>query len=150
MFLQQLPDPVRWVLLFAVGALLGGFANLAIYELSWYRRRKISPWSKVDADQPKRSWLDRIPIAGWWFLKRESDQYGKGFWVRPLLIELAIACFLVWFYEWLFSGGLFGNQLAELEPGQRRHRCLDIVGLDLVLFLFRACTTADDKHVYRL
>lgn len=119
MFLQQLPDSVRWVLLFATGAILGGFSNLAIYELSWYRRRKISPWSKVDEDKPARMWLDRIPIIGWWYLRRESDQYGTGFWVRPLLIELATGCFLVWFYEWVFSGGMFDHQVADLEPAQK-------------------------------
>jgi prepilin signal peptidase PulO-like enzyme (type II secretory pathway) len=42
--------------------------------------------------------LDRVPILGWFGLRREFKSHGAGFWVRPLLIELALAVGLPWLY----------------------------------------------------
>ncbi len=33
--------------------------------------------------------LDRVPVLGWWGLRREAPWHGPGYWIRPLLIELA-------------------------------------------------------------
>jgi leader peptidase (prepilin peptidase) / N-methyltransferase len=119
MFLFLLPDPVRWLLLFAAGALAGSVANLLIYELSWFRRRNISPWSAAEGDQLARTWLDRIPVFGWFRLRRESKQHGRGFWIRPLLIEVAMGLFVAWFFHWQHEGGLFGSRLNEIGAAQR-------------------------------
>ncbi len=118
MFLQQLPEIVRWAVLFVVGAAAGGLINLAVYRLSFYRARNISPWSPPAADQPPRTWADRIPVMGWLFMRREADQHGRAFWIRPLLIELAAGVGLVWFYEWQTAGGLFGMQIDQLNADQ--------------------------------
>jgi prepilin signal peptidase PulO-like enzyme (type II secretory pathway) len=75
--------------LFCLGALVGGQINRGIYRLAWYPRA-IGPWSKPPEDAPKRRWFDRIPIYGWVGLSREAKIHGRGFWIRPLLIELAV------------------------------------------------------------
>ena len=76
-----------YVLIFALGAIVGGQLNRGIYRLAWYRR-SIGPWSMPDPDAPPRRLLDRVPILGWLSLRRESSIHGAAFWVRPLLIEL--------------------------------------------------------------
>ena len=78
------------ILLFFVGACLGAAVNLGIYRLA-YLRRRISPWSFVHGELPARGWLDRVPIIGWFGLKREDKFHGAGFWVRPMLLELIFA-----------------------------------------------------------
>ncbi|HZZ72211.1 MAG TPA: prepilin peptidase [Pirellulales bacterium] len=93
-----IPLPVRFALLAAVGALAGSVANWAIYALA-YGPRPISPWS-VAADLPPRGWRDRLPIAGWLFLRREAQRHGAGFWWRPLLLEVAMAGLFVFLYAW--------------------------------------------------
>ncbi len=108
MFLQQLPDVIRWLLLFAVGVSAGALINLAIYQLALFKKRNISPWSPA-AEGQSRSWFDRIPVAGWLLLRRERETHGRGFWIRPLLIELLTGIGLVWFYRWQTAGGLVGG-----------------------------------------
>ena len=49
---------------------------------------------------PARTMVDRIPIVGWWFLRREGDAHGRWFWIRPMLIELGCGLELAWFYGW--------------------------------------------------
>ena len=80
----------RSLLLFLGGCFLGGQINWGIYRLGWYRRRAISPWSAADPQAPPRRWTDRLPVIGWLGLRRESELHGSGFWIRPLLIELAM------------------------------------------------------------
>lgn len=55
----------------------------------------------------RRRWYDRIPLVGWLSLRRESPLHGRGFWIRPLLIELACGAALpalYWYY--VHSGAL--------------------------------------------
>lgn len=118
MFLQQLPDAARWPLLFVVGAILGALVNLAIYRLAIYKKRNISPWSLPPSEDRPRSWLDRIPILGWIFLRRESDVYGPRHWVRPLMIEVALGIGLAWFFDWYHGGGLYGGSEVSLTQEQ--------------------------------
>ncbi len=82
-----IPLPLRLALLFAAGAAAAGFINLGVYRLAW-RQRSISPWSDAIGGALARSWRDRMPICGWWLLARESPQHGRGFWIRPMLLEL--------------------------------------------------------------
>lgn len=101
-----IPLEIRLTILFVVGALVGGQINRAIYGLVYPAVRRISPWLAVPPAGPKRDWLDRVPILGWLRLRRETKVHGAGFWVRPLLIELACAIGFAWFYSWEIRGGL--------------------------------------------
>ncbi len=94
-----IPLPGRILLLFLAGACIGAAVNLGIYRLA-YLRRRISPWSITRGRLPPRSGLDRIPIVGWLSLQRESALHGRGFWIRPMLIELAFALAMPWLYWW--------------------------------------------------
>jgi leader peptidase (prepilin peptidase)/N-methyltransferase len=98
-FLLAIPVELRLALLFVGGALVGGQLNRGIYRLAWHRRL-IGPWSAPDPKAPPRQWWDRVPIVGWWGLRRESKVHGRGFWVRPMLIELATAIGFAWLYQW--------------------------------------------------
>lgn len=81
--------PLLMMGLFCFGALVGGQINRGIYRLAWHPRA-IGPWSRPDEKAPPRRWFDRIPILGWLALSREAAVHGRGYWIRPLLIELAV------------------------------------------------------------
>jgi prepilin signal peptidase PulO-like enzyme (type II secretory pathway) len=51
--------------------------------------------------------LDRIPVVGWLFLSREAPLHGRGFWLRPLLIELVTGVGLA---------GLYWYEVVHLGP----------------------------------
>lgn len=87
-----------------VGAGVSGQLNRAIYRWAW-NPRSISPWSTKPAEVTPRGWLDCVPIFGWWRLRRETSTHGRGFWVRPMLIELCWMIGLPIFFGWSMSGG---------------------------------------------
>jgi prepilin signal peptidase PulO-like enzyme (type II secretory pathway) len=86
--LLNLPIGIRLALAFFTGLLVGGQLNRGIYRLAWFPR-DWGPWSPPPADAPPRSRWDRLPVVGWWGLRRESAWHGRGYWIRPLLMELA-------------------------------------------------------------
>lgn len=88
-----------YLLIFVLGAALGGQLNRGIYGLAW-RRRAISPWSQPPPGAPPRRCTDLIPVLGWFGLRRESAWHGPAFWVRPLLIELAAGFGAAWLCWW--------------------------------------------------
>lgn len=98
-FILSIPIEVRLTLLFLLGTLLGGQLNRGIYRLAW-NRRAIGPWSLPLDGVPSRHWSDRLPIVGWWGLRREAAWHGRGYWVRPLLLELGTGIFFAVLY-WL-------------------------------------------------
>lgn len=118
MLLQSLPDALRWTLLFVIGTGLGALINLCIYRLAFYVNRNISPWSTAPSPERPRGFVDYLPVAGWLFLRREADVFGRGFWVRPLLIELGVGLGLVWFWEWNMQGGLYGGTATTIVADQ--------------------------------
>ena len=85
--------------LFLLGALLGTQINHAIYRWAWNSRR-ISPWSLADPQAPPRRLSDRIPILGWWGLRREVNLHGRSFWIRPMLLEIGSGVALASLYWW--------------------------------------------------
>lgn len=114
-FWLTLPLAVRLAGIFLAGLAAGGAVNWAIYSLAWFAR-PISPWAPPHAEAAPRSWSDRLPIVGWWHLRREASLHGTLFWLRPLLIELALALGLVGLYYWEVElGGLI--PLRPLPPG---------------------------------
>jgi prepilin signal peptidase PulO-like enzyme (type II secretory pathway) len=84
----NLPIEIRLTLLFFMGLLVGGQLNRGIYRLAWFSR-DWGPWSPPPAEAPPRCRGDRLPVIGWWGLRREAAWHGRGYWIRPLLIELA-------------------------------------------------------------
>ena len=94
-----LPLEARLGLLALLGAVVGGFVNLATYSLAWTPRH-CSPWSSAPQGACRRTWADRVPIAGWIRMRREANVHGRGFWVRPLLVELLMAGAFAALYWW--------------------------------------------------
>ncbi len=81
------------------GCAAGGLVNWAIYRLAWHPR-DISPWGPTPPQAPPRRPTDRLPVWGWLGLRREAAIHGRGFWIRPLLIELTLGLGLAALYGW--------------------------------------------------
>ena len=118
-----LPAELRLTIVAAVGLLGGSLANFVIYRFAYFNPRAISPWCQPDENAPARRWTDRIPVVGWWGLRRESEIHGAGFWVRPLLVEIGTAVLLLILYRFeTQTGGLlpeaarFPKAIALFEP----------------------------------
>jgi prepilin signal peptidase PulO-like enzyme (type II secretory pathway) len=106
---------LRDVLILLGGLCIGSLINWAIYSLA-YDFRPISPWWKAPPGLPPRSWLDCLPLLGWWRLRREAKVHGRWFWVRPILIELCYAGFMLWLFHFETSDGLLPRPLARIPP----------------------------------
>lgn len=101
------PLALRFLVLALLGAMAGALANHVIYTYAYFQPRPISPWSKPGSEAPPRRLGDRIPILGWLGLRREACVHGTGFWIRPVLIELAMAASFVLLYRFeALDGGL--------------------------------------------
>ncbi|MDZ4818390.1 MAG: prepilin peptidase [Planctomycetota bacterium] len=122
LWILGLPLELRLLVLAIFGCVAGSLCNLAIYRLA-YRQRSISPWSLPLPDAPPRSWFDRLPILGWLSLSsREIPLHGRGFWIRPLLIEVGLAIALPLLYWWEIEGlGQLPIELQNLLRGSPRH-----------------------------
>lgn len=86
-------------LLFVLGACVASLLNAAIYAWAWTPRR-VSPWQPTPTGAAPRSWADCVPIFGWLRLRRDGAVLGKGFWIRPLLIEIGFGAALAALYWW--------------------------------------------------
>ncbi|MEX2172223.1 MAG: A24 family peptidase [Pirellulales bacterium] len=108
---------LRLAALAILGAFGGCLINAAIDAWAWQPRR-VSPWLRRSASAPSRKWLDRLPMIGWWRLRREAKLHGTGFWIRPLAIELACGIGLAALYRFeVMQLGLIAPQLpAGLPP----------------------------------
>jgi len=111
----SLPTYLQLALLGMVGAVVGGQVNRAIYSMAW-KPRAISPWSKPPAEVADRPVWSRLPIVGWWALRAEASVHGRGFWLRPLLIEVALAALYPLLYEWEIQGGLLTHVGLRFGP----------------------------------
>lgn len=103
------------LLILVAGLFVGSLINWAIYSLA-YNYRPISPWSPAPQGLPPRSWLDRLPLWGWWRLRREEKVHGRWFWVRPILIELCYAAGMLWLFRFETNDGLLPRPLAVIPP----------------------------------
>jgi len=108
--------PAFLLILFLVGIALGSLVNWAIYRLAWHQRT-ISPWGPAPADGQPRTWRDRLPIIGWWGLRREESIHGRWFWLRPMAIELSMGIGLaaLWWWEVASRGLVVGLLEQQLE-----------------------------------
>lgn len=112
-WLLSIPLSWRCLAIFLIGLPIGSLLNLGIYTLAW-NWRALSPWSRAPQEVPPRRWYDRLPVIGWLSLRRETSQWGRGFWVRPLLIELATASSLAALYYWHVTGELLPQPLPVI------------------------------------
>ena len=96
--LLEIPLHYRLAAVFVIGLLLGHLANLAAYALGDDRRR--NPWSREHPRDQQNRWLDRLPLVGWFRLRRKSAELGRGFWARALLVELAMGAACAGLYWW--------------------------------------------------
>jgi prepilin signal peptidase PulO-like enzyme (type II secretory pathway) len=102
---------LRIAIVFIYGVLIGTQVNRGINRLA-YHRRNIGPWSTPDPKAPPRTWFDYLPIVGWLGLRREALLHGRGYWVRPMLLELLLGVGLAALYWWeVQSQGLIPGQI---------------------------------------
>ena len=94
-----IPLVLRLACLFCAGLAVGSLLNLGIYRLAW-QPRSISPWSAAPKGSPPRRPRDRIPLVGWWGLRRETPLHGRGFWIRAMVVELATGLAFAGLYLW--------------------------------------------------
>ena len=145
--LLAIPLELRLVVLFILGALLGGLANLGIYRLAW-NVRSISPWFSSPPGVPARRWSDRLPILGWFGLRRESPLHGAGFWVRLMLVELLAGVGLALLYWWRSRNAVCCRPIF-LDRGL--HRILEarfaVHALVIWLMLVGSLIDADEKTI---
>ncbi len=146
----MLPLAVRLIIVFIAGASLGSRVNWAIYSLAW-TPRPISPWWRGEVGGRIRSTLDRVPILGWFGLRRESAVHGPRFWVRPLLLEIALGAALAALYWWeierlaLVRGQLFG--VAIVPPLWAVHWQFISHAILLCLMLAASFIDIDEKII---
>jgi prepilin signal peptidase PulO-like enzyme (type II secretory pathway) len=112
--LAAIPLPLVLLAVLFAGAAAGAAVNWAVYAWAW-NRRAISPWSPADEKAPPRRASDRIPVLGWWGLRREEPLHGPRFWVRPALVELfmGVGWAALWWWE-VNQQGLLTTQFAAL------------------------------------
>lgn len=93
--------PLHWRLaaVAAIGLLVGHLVNLAVYALG-ERRRRESPWSSSHPRDDRRDWLDRLPLVGWFRMRRLAGELGAGFWIRPIVVELLLGALFAGLYWW--------------------------------------------------
>ena len=96
---------VELILVFLIAAAIGGQVNHAIYRFSW-TARSISPWMNPPEGASARTPKDRIPIIGWWYLRREEKYHGRAFWVRPFLVEVGFVMGILFLYYFEMNRGL--------------------------------------------
>jgi leader peptidase (prepilin peptidase) / N-methyltransferase len=138
--LLQMPLEARQGIVFALGLLAGTLVNWGIYALAWHPR-PISHWSRPPAGAPPRQWSHFIPIVGWWLRRSESEHYGAGFWIRPMLIELALATGLALLFRWEVTGQLL--RVPALAPGVQVQLHAEFVSHALLIVLMTVATFID-------
>ena len=135
-FLLSIPLPLRLVVLALVAAMVATLLNAAVYEFA-YRHRSLSPWQAPPPGYPPRNWWDRLPVVGWWRLRRETHPDSPRHWVRPMLIELIFPLALAWLYWWETAElGLVLQQGAA--EGLRHRDLLQLAGAAHLTFLSHA------------
>lgn len=136
----QLPLEARQGIVFALGLLLGTLVNWGIYALAWHAR-PISPWSPPPQGAPRRHWSHFLPVVGWWLRRGEGEHYGTGFWIRPLLLELALAAGLALLYRWEVTGQLL--RLPKLAAATQVQLHAEFLSHAILILLMTVATFID-------
>ncbi|MBI1900175.1 MAG: prepilin peptidase [Planctomycetia bacterium] len=64
------------------------------------RGNKRGQRDKTRREAPPRQWTHFIPVIGWLGRRGEEKQFGKRFWLRPMLVELLTGAGLALLYHW--------------------------------------------------
>ena len=110
--------PLRIGILAVGGILLAALANYVIYRWCLFGKRIIGPWGKQDESTSPVTWLDRIPVVGWLAMRRDVHVHGKGFWVRPMLIEIGMGVAVPALYWFETQTGLLLPESLRVVPGR--------------------------------
>jgi prepilin signal peptidase PulO-like enzyme (type II secretory pathway) len=129
-----------------VGLVLGAVVNWAVSSLA-YDPRSFSPWSRKHPRDDFSPWADRLPLAGWWRLRRKSDWLGRCFWIRPLVVEITMttACAALYWWE-VRHGKLLPRDVpagALVDPAMALTIHLRYVGHVLLLAFMLAASLID-------
>jgi leader peptidase (prepilin peptidase) / N-methyltransferase len=134
---------LRLAALFVVGTFFGSLANWAIYTFAWYPR-PISPWGSKPEGAAPRTWVDRLPVIGWVKLSREAAFHGRWFWLRPLVVELAMGAAVAALYWWEVGElGLIRGQFPALAAVPASVPHLQFMSHVLLLCLMLAASFID-------
>jgi prepilin signal peptidase PulO-like enzyme (type II secretory pathway) len=119
LLIPSLATELHLIVLFAIGATLGSIVNWAIFSLRFNPVPK-SPWSDTHPRDALDGWQDRLPLVGWWRLRRKGKTLGYEFWIRPLVIEIFCGLLATGLYAWeVVEFGLVLNIDAGLpQAGQ--------------------------------
>jgi prepilin signal peptidase PulO-like enzyme (type II secretory pathway) len=130
-----------------LGIFAGGLINAGIYALAWFSR-PISPWQRAHPSAPPRRWSDFLPIVGWRGLSREAAIHGRGFWIRPLMIEICCGVGLPALYWWEASGKLAPLLAGVAPPGAAMlHHEFISHAILIALMLVAAFIDFDEKTI---
>jgi leader peptidase (prepilin peptidase)/N-methyltransferase len=147
------PLAVRLTLVSLIGVVLAAVVNWAAYSLA-YEATYRSPWSRKHPRDEFFGPSDRVPIFGWWRLRRLAPTLGRGFWIRPLLLELSAAIIVPVWYSWeTVHGGLLSPRAAEdvIATDFRMNfvlHCQFLVHLVLGAFMLAASLIdADERNI---
>ena len=121
------------------GLILGPFINFAIYSFAYFPRT-ISPWQSQGAEISTRKRVAKLPVAGWLFRREEGVHFGRLFWLRPFLIELATPIAIVFLYRNCMVGAFTPVGLPPVGPSTLMHQ---FVAFALLITLMTIATFID-------
>jgi len=145
------PLGVRIAVVAIVAALLAALVNWAVYALA-YEPAFDSPWSRKPRHDLVFGRSDRVPLYGWWRLRRFTPTLGRGYWLRPLLVEVVCMVGVPWWYWWeTVRGGLWLPQIPNepidpLSPLGSVVHMQFAVHLVLAMFMLAASLIDADEH----
>ncbi len=119
--LLAIPLELRLAALFVLGTVVAGAVNLAAFSLR-FPPVAASPWSCAHPRDARSGWLDRVPLVGWWRLRRKTATFGPRFWIRPMVIELLFGLGFAALYLWEIRDR--GLVALLLPPGAARRRAI--------------------------
>ena len=139
----NIPIAVWYIAIFGIGAIWGAAVNWTIYAHCYFKR-PWSPWSRLPESMPRRNVIDRVPIVGWWFLRRYATDFEKpGYWIRPMLIELGMGLAMIGLFRWLAAGGILNCQFASVPLPTETEIMIWFVVYSAMLGLLAAATFID-------
>lgn len=147
----ELPLPLRLALVAVVAAVMAAAVNWAVYALA-YHSEFDSPWSRKPRHDVVFGRSDRVPLYGWWRLRRFSAKLGRRYWLQPLVVELVCVVGAPCWYWWeTVRGGLWIPYLPPetiaAEPALRAVLHMQfLVHLTLAMFMLAASLIDADEH----